>query len=273
MSTSSIFKSAILGVIIVAISAAAYFLIAPTNQAQALSSLSSIQPGDLFRGETHSAVYFMGTDGFRYVFPNQKTFDTWYEGDFSSVKFISDADLTKVQMGGNATYKPGYKMVKIQSNPDTYAVSKGGELRHVTSEAIAIDLYGSNWNTKIDDVPDGFFSNYYIGSAINSAGEFSVSGQLAAATSINADKSLVAPVNMSITDSGYSPVGLTVDVGEPVRFTNNGSQKHTATGDALDWGTGTLNAGESYIKTFDEAGVYSFFDSYDSANTGAIYVE
>jgi plastocyanin len=239
------------------------------GRVQASSSVSS---GDLIRGTTFSAVYYMGADGFRYVFPNDKTYFTWYS-NFDNVKFLTDADLAKIQMGGNVTYKPGSKMIKINSDPKTYAVSANGTLRHVGTEAIAVSLYGSSWNTKIDDVPDGFFTNYTIGDAIDSATDYSATNELAAATSINNDKKLTAPEEISITSNGYSPIDVTVQAGETVRFTNNDTAKHTATSDDLSWGTGTMSAGGTFVHRFEEAGTYTFFDSYDSGNTGAIYVE
>ena len=245
------------------------FLTAP--KAQALESLDSIQSGDLIRGETFSAVYFMGEDGFRYVFPNDKAYFTWYD-NFDDVKFISDADLAKIQIGGNVTYRPGLKMVKINSDARTYAVAQGGTLRHVETESVAISLYGSDWNTKIDDVPDGFFTNYTIGDPISSASDFDPAAETASVASINDDKGLQAPAEISITDSGYSPLDVTIEAGESVKFTNNGTMNHTATGEDLTWGTGTVAPGGTYIQTFDEAGTFPFFDSYDSANTGAIFV-
>src|SRR3989338_459764 len=111
--------------------------------------MSQIQSCDLIRGASFPAVYYMCKDGFRYVFPNDKTYFTWYN-DFASVKWISDADMTKIQIGGNVTYRPGKKMIKINSDPKTYAVGESGGLFWVTSEAIAISMYGTNWNKMID---------------------------------------------------------------------------------------------------------------------------
>lgn len=241
-------------------------------QAQAVTALSDIESGDLVRSTSFASVYYIGADGLRYVFTTDKAFFTWYT-DFDDVKWISDADLATLQIGGNVTYRPGVKMIKINTDPRTYAVAANGELRHVSSEAIAISLYGSTWNTKIDDVADGFFTNYTIGDAITSADDYSVSDEMAAASSINADKDLEEPEEMEITSSGYDPIDITIDVGRSIRFTNNDDENHTATGDDLSWGTGTMEPGETFIKTFDEAGTYTFFDSYDSSNTGAIYVE
>lgn len=271
MTLTSHFKKALIAFILFTVAIGAYLTFAPPH-AQALESLDSIESGDLIRGEAFSAVYYMGADGYRYVFPNQKTYDTWYD-NFDSVKFISDTDLGKISIGGNATYRPGVKMIKIQSDTRTYAVGQGGVLRHVTTEDVAVGLYGADWNQMIDDVADGFFTNYSIGDEVAIADDFDPAAETAATTNINTDKNLSAPSEISLTDSGFSPIDVTIDVGENVRFTNNGTTNHSATGDDLSWGTGTVMPGENDIVTFDEAGVYTFFDSYDSSNTGAIYVE
>lgn len=242
------------------------------HYALALSSLNDIDSGDLIRGESFSAVYYMGADGFRYVFPNDKTYFTWYE-NFDSVKWISDSDLATIQIGGNVTYKPGAKMIKITSDPSTYAVASGGVLRHVTTEAIAIELYGTGWNKKIDDVPDGFFTNYTVGDAIEEGDSYNPAMEKDGTTSINDDKELVAPQEISITADGFSPNSVTIEANQTVRFTNNDTEKHSATSDNLTWGTGTITTDGDYVQRFKKAGEYPFFDSYDSSNTGAVYVE
>ncbi len=241
------------------------------QQAQALTSYDDIEAGDLIRGETFSAVYYMGADGLRYVFPNDKTYFTWYD-DFDSVEWISDSDLAKIQIGGNVTYKPGVRMVKITSDPKTYAVAGGGVLRHVGTEEVAIDLYGSSWNTMIDDVPDGFFTNYTLGDAIDTVGDYDADNEEADATNIGEDKGLLAPAEIVIDSGGFDPICVGIEVGQGVRFTNNDDENHSVTADNLKWGSGTMAAGVEYIETFDEDDTYSFYDGYDSANTGAVYV-
>lgn len=232
-----------------------------------------LQPGDLIRGETYSAVYYYGNDGFRYVFPNVNTYNTWFDGDFSNVVWISDAQLAGIQIGGNVTYKPGSRMIKINTDPKTYAPGENGTLHWVTSEDAAVALYGSNWNTMIDDIPDGFFPNYTIGSDINSADDYNRDALSAAATSINVDRGLQLPADISITDGNYAPTSVTIDAGRTVRFTNNGTENHTVTADDLSWGSGTMQPGDMFVRQFEEAGTYTFFDSYNSQLTGAIFVE
>ncbi len=236
------------------------------------SASTTVVSGDLIRGASFSAVYYMGADGFRYVFPNDKAYYTWYK-NFDTVKFLSDADLAKIQMGGNVTYKPGVKMIKINSDPKTYAISAGGTLRHVINESIAISLYGTAWNTQIDDVPDGFFGNYQSGDGITSTTQYSATDEKNNATSINSDKSMIAPGLITISSSGFSPVSISIKAGQTVKFTNSDTAKHTATSDDLTWGTGTMSASGTFVRRFSTAGIYTFFDSYDSGNTGAIIVE
>jgi plastocyanin len=266
---TSMFKQSLVAILGIAVVLGA---LVGVNQAQALTDLDDINSGDLIRGESFAAVYYVGADGFRYVFPNQKTYDTWYT-DFDDVKFISDSDLATIQIGGNVTYRPGVRMIKITSDPKTYAVDQGGVLRHVGSEEVAQGLYGSAWNKTIDDVPDGFFTNYTIGDEIESSSDYSATEAKNDTETINDDKNLSAPEEMNVTSSGYDPIDVTISVGETVRFTNEDDEKHSVTGDDLSWGSGTMQPGGTYLKRFDEEGVYTFFDSYDSSNTGAIYVE
>lgn len=239
----------------------------------------TISSGDLIRGTTFSAVYYMGADGFRYVFPNEKTYKTWYSdssgnADFSDVVMISDAELADIQMGGNVTYRPGVKMLKIDTDPRVYVVTEGGVLYHVDSESVASSLYGSTWNKQIDDVPDGYFSNYRIsGKAISTVEGWMPYQETDSVTSINEDKTLSAPEEINITNSGYSPIDVTVCAGQNIKFTNDTNDVHTATADDLTWGTGTLQPGETFIRKFKTPGVDTFYDGYDSTNTGAIYVE
>ncbi|MBU1630070.1 thrombospondin type 3 repeat-containing protein, partial [Patescibacteria group bacterium] len=121
-----------------------------------------------------TAVYYLGADGRRHAFPNDKAYKTWY-CDFSNVKIIVPADLAAIPLGRNVTYKSGRKMVKFTTDPKVYAVEKGGVLRWVKTEQLAIDFYGANWNKQIDDINDAFYTNYIFGQDIETAADFSPS--------------------------------------------------------------------------------------------------
>lgn len=112
------------------------------------------------------SVYFCGADGKRHAFPNRKIHDSWYAGEFGGVAVISDASMASLPLGANVTYRPGVRLVKIQTDPRVYAVAADGILRWVPSEDAALALYGSGWNQMIDDVPDSFFADYKIGTLI-----------------------------------------------------------------------------------------------------------
>jgi hypothetical protein len=187
-------RSARIGLVAVAVIGAAFAV---------RTFAATVTSGSLIKA-SGPAVYYYGTDGKRYVFPNEATFKTWY-ADFSTVKTISDAELAAILIGGNVTYRPGVRLVKVTTDPKVYAVDAGGTLRHVASEAVAIGLYGSAWAKSVDDVPDPFFVNYKTGAAIASAADFSPSAARAAATTISTDRKLAAVV--SAVDPTRLPLG------------------------------------------------------------------
>lgn len=136
-----------------------------------------------------STVFYLGADGNRYVFPNDKTYFTWYD-DFDNVRIISSEDLASIPLRGNVTYRPGVKMIKLQTNPTVYVVGQGGELQAVPSEEVAVGLYGSTWNQQIEDINDAFWSNYTVGAPLAVASDFSPNTARDAVLTINADKGL-----------------------------------------------------------------------------------
>jgi uncharacterized protein YfiM (DUF2279 family) len=149
-------SKALNGLMVVALLMTAFVGVsAPANAASA---------GDLIKMASNPAVYYLGADNKRYVFPNQDTYMTWY-GDFSGVVTVSDTELQSYQIGGNVTFRPGTELIKITTDPKVYAVEPGGVLRHVPSEAVAVDLFGANWASMVRDLSDAFFAppTYTIG--------------------------------------------------------------------------------------------------------------
>ncbi|MDD4304697.1 MAG: hypothetical protein PHG92_04420 [Patescibacteria group bacterium] len=140
--------------------------VGPMNIAKAVD----VSAGDLVRSTTNAGVYYVYNDGGtlkRAAFPNSKTYFSWFE-DFSGVKTISTDELANISYTGKLiTYRPGTKMIKIDTDPKVYAVEPGGVLRWVNSEATALALYGANWATMIDDVPDAFFGWYDGSTAVD----------------------------------------------------------------------------------------------------------
>ncbi len=130
--------------------------------------------------QADSAVYYIGADGRRHAFSNDKVYFTWY-ASFAGVRVVSASALAEIPLGANVTYKPGVRLVKFQTDPKVYAVA-GRQLRPIASEAIAVSLYGSAWNRQIDDISDAFYTDYQFGSEIRAAADYSVSGSREAVT-------------------------------------------------------------------------------------------
>lgn len=148
-------KVFVLGLAIVAL--AGFGKIGTTNAAA--------QPGSLIKMNGLSSVYYLGADSKRYVFPNSTVYFSWYK-DFSGVVTISQSELESYPLAANITMRPGTRLVKITTNPKVYAVEPGGTLRAIPDEATAVALYGSNWNKRVSDVADAFFTNYKTGNAL-----------------------------------------------------------------------------------------------------------
>jgi hypothetical protein len=160
----------LLSLILVALIAAPLTAFGNVASARAASINTAI------RGTTNSTVYWYANDGKRYVFPNAATYYTWFTG-FENVQTITDSELFSIPLAGNVTYRPGAKLVKVTTDPKVYAVARGGMLRHVSSESLAIQLYGYDWASKVQDVPDEFFTNYTVGSPIYSTTDYNVSNE------------------------------------------------------------------------------------------------
>ncbi len=252
----------------------AFLLAFPPSVSATTVSPNDLKAGDLIRGQSLSGVYYYGEDGLRYVFPNDKTYFTWYS-NFNGVRWLSDSELATIQIGGNVTYKPGVKMVKIQSDPTVYAVSAGGALRAIDSETIATSLYGSTWNQKIDDLPDGFFASYTKDDRIEFTSQYDPKIEQQDAISINDDKDLHPYIQIDITDDGYATPTATITAGRAVRWMNSRNVNSSVTEWNRVWGSGTLEPGEHYTRYFEERGTWHYYDKLGDRNTfeGALIVQ
>jgi hypothetical protein len=134
------------------------------------------------------AVYYVDAEGARHPFPNARIFMSWYE-NFDSVIETDLATIASFPLGANVRYRPGARMVKFTTDPRVYAVSRWGVLRWVPTESLAISLYGEDWNTKIDDIPDTFFLDYTFGPDVESVTDYSAQNEFESTTTIEANLS------------------------------------------------------------------------------------
>lgn len=122
--------------------------------------------GDLIKGAS-TGVYYYGEDCKRHLFPNENTFYSWLTvDDFNLVKTITDAELNALLTGKDVTIRPGTHLVKIQSDPKTYAVTDCAQLHWIESEAIIAALYGADWAARIVDIPDSIWNQYTLSAPI-----------------------------------------------------------------------------------------------------------
>ncbi len=133
-----------------------------------ITPAQALTAGDLVKGPNSDAVYYIGADGKKYVFPDAKTYFTWYK-NFNAVKSATVAELDMYPSGGTVTNRACTMGVKIVDSAKVYVVEPGGKLRWIPSEQAAKDLFGSMWNKRINDVIPGYFaSTYTVGSDLGS---------------------------------------------------------------------------------------------------------
>ncbi len=117
--------------------------------------------------KTGSAVYYIGEDARKYIFPEEKTYFTWYD-DFSKVIKVDPIELDKYEDGGIMPYRPGVLLITHPNTNNVYAVEPNGLLRKIVSEEAAKNLYGENWASTVRDVIPGYFaSTYKMGSDLS----------------------------------------------------------------------------------------------------------
>ncbi|HVM90550.1 MAG TPA: plastocyanin/azurin family copper-binding protein [Verrucomicrobiae bacterium] len=232
---------------------------------------ASFGSGDLIKG-SGDTVYYFAPNGKRYVFPNSKTYFTWYK-DFSGVKTISDGQLSTIPLGGNVTYRPGYKMVKITTDPRVYVVDQGGVLRHVGSESLAQTLYGLSWKNQIDDIPDAFFINYRVGTDIQTASDYQPANVMTLTANISQDKQFDntnITVSIGTVANGFVPTTDTVKVGTTVTWVNRDTMVHNVTGTGFS--SGDIQPGASWSHTFGSTGSYDYHCTIHPTMQGTINV-
>ncbi len=256
------------------------FLPAASTHAATTSAFNS---GELIKG-SGSTVYYFAANGKRFVFPNEKTYFTWYR-DFSTVKQIPDGQLATIPLGGNVTYRPGRKMIKITTDPRVYVVDQGSILRHVSSEQLAQTLYGMNWKANIEDVPDAFFTNYRQGTAIQTASDYNADNVMTQTANINQDKQFdetKVTVTIGSMNNGFVPTTLTIKRGTEVTWTNADTAHHqirwtggrTSQGNMITQmgGSGLLAPGQTYQYRFETVGSFDYQCSVHPTMQGTINV-
>lgn len=139
-----------------------------------VTEIDGVMAGDYIKVAGGSTIYFVDEDMTRRPFFDEQTYFT-YEDDFSAVVEVSSATLAEFVMGAPMMPKAGAVLVKIQSVAKVYLVEEAAdgsyELRWVTSEDIAEEMFGADWSSYVVDVDVTLFSRYEEGEDVEDAYE------------------------------------------------------------------------------------------------------
>jgi len=132
--------------------------------------------GDLVKSPSSTAVYYLGENNQKYVFPDEKVYYSWYE-DFSFVHTVSKEIIQSYQTVGNIKMRAGTKLIQFVAinadgsmnvdDPNVYALEPNGVRRLIASALVAQSLYGDDWESKIYGCPNTLIDNYSDGDEIS----------------------------------------------------------------------------------------------------------
>ena len=226
----------------------------------------SLETNTIYKINSSSSLFYLGNDLHRYIFPNSATFESWYD-DFDNVVETEEDILNQTPIGGLVTVKPGGETwIKIQSDPKVYTISNGGILHWISSEAMAEELGGTDWATRIIDLPDTVFAGYTIGMPVDIF-EPTLDFDDDLATTINEDKSLIEPEYIRIMSDPFSrelnvsDEQATIFVNGVVHFENTSTDQNPEviiSGNNGQWSSGIIEAEGDFISHYTETGFYHF---------------
>lgn len=135
-------------------------------------------PADsLIKGTSWSTIYSVDENGNRRPFLDEQTFFT-YADSFDGVVTVADADLANYPIGEPMLPKAGVVLVKVVSLNNVYALAEDNTLRWITSESLAINLYGGGWADYVIDVPATAWPHFTIGDDIATSADIAVNDSL-----------------------------------------------------------------------------------------------
>ncbi|NBX49514.1 hypothetical protein EBT25_06130, partial [bacterium] len=148
-----------------------------THDEETIDEIDGIIAGDYIIADGSSTIYYIDQDMSRRPFFDAQTYLT-YEDDFDAVTEVSSNTLAKFSIGAPMMPKPGVVLVKIQSVAKVYMVEEAAdgsyELRWITSEEVAEDMFGSQWSSYVLDVDATLFTRYEMGDDVTDADDESV---------------------------------------------------------------------------------------------------
>jgi len=143
-----------------------------TPSEEILSEIDGIAPGDFVNIEGTDSLYYIDEEMARRPLFNEQTYFT-YEDDMSEIATVSDNTIHKFAIGAPLSPQAGTVLVKTPSIEKVYWIDEGRdgspELRWVTSEEVAAEMFGADWNAYVLDIDPTLFTRYEIGKDIDEA--------------------------------------------------------------------------------------------------------
>lgn len=126
-----------------------------------------IVSGDRIKTAASPAVYWY-LEGKRAVFADFTSYDSWFSG-WNGVVTVPAEQLADIPIGKMVPIRAGTYLIKIQSDPKTYAVEPYGRLRWIQTEEKAKALFGDMWSGRVRDVDVSQFVGYALGAPLGPA--------------------------------------------------------------------------------------------------------
>ncbi|NPE27759.1 cupredoxin family copper-binding protein [Methanococcoides sp. SA1] len=92
-------------------------------------------------------------------------------------------------------------------------------------------------------------------------------------TDIDTEETMGTTVEVMIENFEFAPKEIRISVGDTITWTNLDSAPHTATDNNDNFDSGTLEKGESFSMTFEEAGTYDYICTIHPYMKGTVIVE
>ncbi|PIX61977.1 hypothetical protein CO057_03360 [Candidatus Uhrbacteria bacterium CG_4_9_14_0_2_um_filter_41_50] len=125
------------------------------------------------KAPSFASVYYVTGEG-RRAFISSAAYFTWFDS-FEEIANVQDQDLSAWSLSGLMLPKAGVVLVKIQSDPQVYALAENSSdefsplLRAIPDEQTAIALYGNDWADYVIDIEPTFFAKFSQGEPMSSS--------------------------------------------------------------------------------------------------------
>ena len=110
-----------------------------------------------------SRVYLV-LDDTAFWITNEEVYFTWFNS-WADVTTVSATAFSSYKQGGQATFAPGTRL-KLAGDPKVYMVGSDNKLHWITTQLIAYNIYGQEWNKDIVEFNMADTTSLFFGSSI-----------------------------------------------------------------------------------------------------------